>query len=172
MKFKNPKTLMWPVGAVLLTLVAIGLVVFFLPKGQARKFELQPIKVGILHSLSGTMATSESPLKDVALMTIAQINSSGGVMGRQLEPVVMDPASDWPTFAKMSRKLLAEDKVAVVFGCWTSVSRKTALPVFEELNGLLFYPVQYEGEATAATAPKLPWMAWMPCGSSDCSHPR
>jgi urea transport system substrate-binding protein len=104
------------------------------------------IKVGILHSLSGTMAISETSLKDVALMTIDEINANGGVMGKQLEPVVVDPASDWPLFAEKARELLTKDKVAVVFGCWTSVSRKSVLPVFEELNGLLFYPVQYEGE--------------------------
>jgi urea transport system substrate-binding protein len=104
------------------------------------------IKVGILHSLSGTMAISESALKETALMTIAEINAAGGVMGKQLEPVVVDPASNWPLFAEKSRQLLTQDKVAVVFGCWTSVSRKSVLPVFKELNGLLFYPVQYEGE--------------------------
>ncbi|GGX00721.1 urea ABC transporter substrate-binding protein [Pigmentiphaga litoralis] len=105
-----------------------------------------PIKVGILHSLSGTMAISETSLKDVALMTIDEINKSGGVLGRQIQPVVVDPASNWPLFAERARALLTQDKVAAVFGCWTSVSRKSVLPVFEELNGLLFYPVQYEGE--------------------------
>ena len=104
------------------------------------------IKVGILHSLSGTMAISETSLKDVALMTIDEINAKGGVMGKMLEPVVVDPASNWPLFAEKARELLTKDQVAVVFGCWTSVSRKSVLPVFEELNGLLFYPVQYEGE--------------------------
>ncbi len=104
------------------------------------------IKVGILHSLSGTMAISETALKETALMTIAEINAKGGVMGKKLEPVVVDPASNWPLFAEKARQLLAQDKVAVVFGCWTSVSRKSVLPVFKELNGLLFYPVQYEGE--------------------------
>ncbi len=104
------------------------------------------IKVGILHSLSGTMAISETALKETALMTIAEINKAGGVMGRKLEPVVVDPASNWPLFAEKSRQLLSKDKVDVVFGCWTSVSRKSVLPVFKELNGLLFYPVQYEGE--------------------------
>lgn len=104
------------------------------------------IKVGIMHSLSGTMAISETPLKDVALMTIDEINAKGGVLGKKLEPVVVDPASNWPLFAEKARQLLSRDKVAVVFGCWTSVSRKSVLPVFEELNGLLFYPVQYEGE--------------------------
>ena len=104
------------------------------------------IKVGVLHSLSGTMAISETVLKDVALMTIDEINAKGGVMGKKLEPVVVDPASNWPLFAEKARQLITQDKVAVVFGCWTSVSRKSVLPVFEELNGLLFYPVQYEGE--------------------------
>ncbi len=104
------------------------------------------IKVGVLHSLSGTMAISETVLKDVTLMAIEEINSKGGVMGKKLEAVVVDPASNWPLFAEKARQLLTQDKVAVVFGCWTSVSRKSVLPVFEELNGLLFYPVQYEGE--------------------------
>jgi len=104
------------------------------------------IKVGILHSLSGTMAISETSLKDVALMTIDEINAKGGVLGKKLEPVVVDPASNWPLFAEKARGLIAQDKVAVVFGCWTSVSRKSVLPVFKELNSLLFYPVQYEGE--------------------------
>ncbi len=109
-------------------------------------FAADTIKVGILHSLSGTMAISETSLKDVALMTIEEINAHGGVMGKKLEPVIVDPASNWPLFAEKARQLLAQDKVAVVFGCWTSVSRKSVLPVFKELNGLLFYPVQYEGE--------------------------
>ena len=108
-----------------------------------------PIKVGILHSLSGTMAISETSLKDVALMTIEEINEKGGVLGRKLEPVVVDPASDWPLFAQKARDLIQKEKVAVTFGCWTSVSRKSVLPVFEELNGLLFYPVQYEGEESS-----------------------
>jgi urea transport system substrate-binding protein len=106
----------------------------------------EPIKVGVLHSLSGTMAISETSLKDVALMTFEEINAAGGVMGRKIEPIVVDPASNWPLFAEKARQLITQDKVAAVFGCWTSVSRKSVLPVFEELNGLLFYPVQYEGE--------------------------
>jgi urea transport system substrate-binding protein len=105
-----------------------------------------PIKIGVLHSLSGTMAISETVLKDTVLMAIDEINAKGGVMGRKLEAVVVDPASNWPLFAERARQLLTQDKVAAVFGCWTSVSRKSVLPVFEELNGLLFYPVQYEGE--------------------------
>jgi urea transport system substrate-binding protein len=108
--------------------------------------EQKVVKVGILHSLSGTMAISESVLKDTALMAIDEINAKGGVMGYKIEAVVVDPASNWPLFAEKARGLLTQDKVAVVFGCWTSVSRKSVLPVFEELNGLLFYPVQYEGE--------------------------
>ena len=104
------------------------------------------IKVGILHSLSGTMAISETVLKDVALMTIDEINAKGGVLGKKLEPVVVDPASNWPLFAEKAKQLITQDKVAAVFGCWTSVSRKSVLPVFEETNSLLFYPVQYEGE--------------------------
>ena len=104
------------------------------------------IKVGILHSLSGTMAISETSLKDTALMTINEINANGGVLGKKLEPVVVDPASDWPLFAEKARQLITQDKVAVIFGAWTSVSRKSVLPVVEELNGLLFYPVQYEGQ--------------------------
>ncbi|MFZ4537368.1 urea ABC transporter substrate-binding protein [Propionivibrio sp.] len=104
------------------------------------------IKVGVLHSLSGTMAISETALKETVLMTIDEINKSGGVLGKKLEPVVVDPASNWPLFAEKARQLLTKDKVDVVFGCWTSVSRKSVLPVFKELNGLLFYPVQYEGE--------------------------
>ena len=104
------------------------------------------IKVGILHSLSGTMAISETALKETALMTIEEINAKGGVLGKKLEPVVVDPASNWPLFAEKARQLLTKDKVAVTFGCWTSVSRKSVLPVYKELNGLLFYPVQYEGE--------------------------
>jgi len=104
------------------------------------------IKVGILHSLSGTMAISETVLKDTALMAIDEINAKGGLLGKKLEPVVVDPASNWPLFAEKTKQLLTQDKVAVIFGCWTSVSRKSVLPVVEELNGLLFYPVQYEGE--------------------------
>ncbi|WP_200328159.1 urea ABC transporter substrate-binding protein [Thiocystis violacea] len=107
------------------------------------------IKVGILHSLSGTMAISETTLKDTMLMLIDEQNKKGGLLGKQLEPVVVDPASNWPLFAEKARELLEKDKVAAVFGCWTSVSRKSVLPVFEELNGLLFYPVQYEGEESS-----------------------
>jgi urea transport system substrate-binding protein len=104
------------------------------------------IKVGVLHSLSGTMAISESTLKDTVLMMIEEQNKKGGIMGKKLEPVVVDPASNWPLFAEKARDLLAQEKVDVIFGNWTSVSRKSVLPVVEELNGLLFYPVQYEGE--------------------------
>nr|WP_271628969.1 urea ABC transporter substrate-binding protein [Caldicellulosiruptor sp. DIB 104C] len=105
----------------------------------------ETIKVGILHSLSGTMSISEVSLRDAELMAIEEINNNGGVLGKKLEPIVEDGASDWPTFAEKAKKLLQKDKVAVIFGCWTSASRKAVLPVVEENNGLLFYPVQYEG---------------------------
>ena len=108
--------------------------------------EDETVKVGILHSLSGTMAISETSLRDVLLFTFDEINANGGVLGKQIEAVVADGASDWPVFAEKSEQLLAKDKCAAVFGCWTSVSRKFALPVFEKYKGLLFYPVQYEGE--------------------------
>jgi len=108
-----------------------------------------PIKIGVLHSLSGTMAISETTLKDTVLMMIDEQNRKGGLLGRKLEAVVVDPASDWPLFAEKARQLLEKDKVAVVFGAWTSVSRKSVLPVFEKNNGLLFYPVQYEGEESS-----------------------
>ena len=107
------------------------------------------IKVGVLHSLSGTMAISETTLKDTILLMIDEQNKKGGLLGRQLEAVVVDPASDWPLFAERARELLESEGVDVVFGCWTSVSRKSVLPVFEENNGLLFYPVQYEGEESS-----------------------
>ena len=107
------------------------------------------IKVGILHSLSGTMAISETTLKDVMLMLIEEQNKKGGLLGKKLEAVVVDPASNWPLFAEKARELISKEKVAAVFGCWTSVSRKSVLPVFEELNSLLFYPVQYEGEESS-----------------------
>lgn len=104
------------------------------------------IKVGVLHSLSGTMAISETTLKDAMLMLIEEQNKKGGLLGKKLEPVVVDPASDWPLFAEKARELISANEVDAVFGCWTSVSRKSVLPVFKELNSLLFYPVQYEGE--------------------------
>jgi len=107
------------------------------------------IKVGVLHSLSGTMAISETTLKDTVLMMIEEQNKKGGVLGKKLEPVVVDPASNWPMFAEKMRGLITQDKVDVTFGCWTSVSRKSVLPVVEELNGILFYPVQYEGEESS-----------------------
>lgn len=107
------------------------------------------IKVGILHSLSGTMAISETTLKDTILMMVEEQNAAGGLLGKKLEAVVVDPASNWPLFAEKARELIAKEKVDVVFGCWTSVSRKSVLPVFEELNSLLFYPVQYEGEESS-----------------------
>lgn len=107
------------------------------------------IKVGVLHSLSGTMAISETTLKDTVLMMVDEQNKKGGLLGKKLEAVVVDPASNWPLFAEKTRELLTKDKVDVIFGCWTSVSRKSVLPVVEELNGLLFYPVQYEGEESS-----------------------
>ncbi|MEN3951780.1 urea ABC transporter substrate-binding protein [Iodidimonas sp. SYSU 1G8] len=117
--------------------------------GSTAAHAAETIKVGILHSLSGTMAISETTLKDVMLMLIEEQNKKGGLLGKKLEAVVVDPASDWPLFAEKARELLAQQKVAAVFGCWTSVSRKSVLPVFEELNGILFYPVQYEGEESS-----------------------
>src|SRR5215203_358282 len=104
------------------------------------------VKVGVLHSLSGTMAISETSLRDVLLFTFDEINAKGGVLGKKIEPVVVDGASNWPLFAEKAKQLLEEDKVSVTFGCWTSVSRKSVLPVYEKNNGLLFYPVQYEGQ--------------------------
>jgi urea transport system substrate-binding protein len=127
----------WLVGAGGMTLGLLGA----LP-AQAE----DTIKVGILHSLSGTMAISETTLKDVMLMLIAEQNKKGGVLGKKLEAVVVDPASNWPLFAEKARELISQDKVAAVFGCWTSVSRKSVLPVFKELDSILFYPVQFEGE--------------------------
>src|ERR1700723_693008 len=132
-------------GMAAATLAAVGAV-----KAATSPAEAQAtggtIKVGIMHSLSGTMAISETTLKDVMLMLIDQQNKKGGVLGKKLEAVVVDPASNWPLFAEKARQLISVDKVAVVFGCWTSVSRKSVLPVFEELNSILFYPVQYEAE--------------------------
>ncbi|PWI33319.1 urea ABC transporter substrate-binding protein [Vibrio albus] len=116
--------------------------------GQAVAAE-DTIKVGVLHSLSGTMAISETTLKDTMLMLIDEQNKKGGLLGKKLEPVVVDPASNWPLFAEKARELISKDKVDAVFGCWTSVSRKSVLPVFEELDSLLFYPVQYEGEESS-----------------------
>ena len=133
------------IGILSLTVVTV---LAFVPAAASAKDE-GPIKIGILHSLSGTMAISETSLKDMALMTIEEINAKGGLLGRQLEAVVVDPASNWPLFAEKARELIQKHKVDVIFGCWTSVSRKSVLPVFEELNGLLFYPVQYEGEESS-----------------------
>ncbi|AUB78496.1 urea ABC transporter substrate-binding protein [Spiribacter sp. 1M153] len=129
--------------------LAAGVLALGLGGNSALAQEEDPIKVGILHSLSGTMAISETALKETVEMLIEQQNENGGLLGREIEPVVVDPASDWPRFAEQARQLLADDEVDVVFGTWTSVSRKSVLPVFEELNGLLFYPVQYEGEESS-----------------------
>src|SRR5580698_7685008 len=114
--------------------------------GSAALAQDKVVKVGILHSLSGTMAISETSLRDVLLYAFDEINAKGGVMGYKIQPVIVDGASNWPLFAEKAKQLLEEDKVAVTFGCWTSVSRKSVLPVFEKDKGLLFYPVQYEGE--------------------------
>src|SRR5467141_2808206 len=136
----RPQSCRW-LGAV--AGLAVGLATALPAKAQ------ETIKVGILHSLSGTMAISETTLKDVMLMLIDEQNKKGGLLGKKVEPVVVDPASNWPLFAEKARDLIQNQKVAVVVGCWTSVSRKSVLPVFEELNGLLFYPVQYEGEESS-----------------------
>ncbi|MFT5811806.1 MAG: urea transport system substrate-binding protein, partial [Rubritalea sp.] len=109
----------------------------------------ETIKVGVLHSLSGTMAISETTLKDTMLMLIEDQNKNGGLLGKQLEAVVVDPASNWPLFAEKARELISQEKVVSIFGAWTSVSRKSVLPVIEELNSILFYPVQYEGEESS-----------------------
>ena len=137
-------------SASALRVVVLGLLVLrFGLVGPTVRADEGTIKIGILHSLSGTMAISESVLKDTVLMLIADQNRKGGLLGRKLEPIVVDPASDWDVFAGKARELLTKEKVAVVFGCWTSASRKSVLPIFEQLNGLLFYPVQYEGEESS-----------------------
>src|ERR1700760_4215153 len=133
-------------GVAAATVAAVGAVKAASTPAEAQAPAGGTIKVGILHSLSGTMAISETTLKDVMLMLIEQQNKKGGVLGRKLEAVVVDPASNWPLFAEKARELISKDKVSAVFGCWTSVSRKSVLPVFKELNGILFYPVQYEGQ--------------------------
>jgi urea transport system substrate-binding protein len=127
-------------------LAATAGLVLGLASFTAAKAADDTIKVGVLHSLSGTMAISETTLKDTVLFMIDEQNKKGGILGKKLEAVVVDPASNWPLFAEKARELITKDKVAVVFGCWTSVSRKSVLPVFKELNSILFYPVQYEGE--------------------------
>ncbi len=114
--------------------------------GDMKKTDAETVKIGVLHSLTGTMAISEISLRDAVLMAVGEINAAGGVLGKKIEPVVVDPASDWPLFNQKAKELITTHKVAVTFGCWTSVSRKSCLPVFEEYNQLLFYPVQYEGE--------------------------
>jgi urea transport system substrate-binding protein len=128
-------------GAAMMATSALGL-------GAAQAAD-DVIKVGVLHSLSGTMAISETTLKDAVLMMVDDLNKNGGLLGKKVEAVVVDPASDWPLFAEKARELIEVEKVDVVFGCWTSVSRKSVLPVFEELNSMLFYPVQYEGEESS-----------------------
>ena len=131
------------------SLPALGLLAALSLAGGKAVAADDTIKIGILHSLSGTMAISETTLKDVMLMLIDGQNKKGGVLGKKLEAVVVDPASNWPLFAEKARELIEKDKVAATFGCWTSVSRKSVLPVFEELNSILFYPVQYEGEESS-----------------------
>jgi len=131
---------------IIKTLAALAFVSAAVFSPRAASAEDKVVKVGILHSLSGTMAISETSLRDILLYTFDQINAKGGVMGYKIEPVIVDGHSDWPTFAEKAKELLEQDKVAVMFGCWTSVSRKYVLPVVEKDNGLLFYPVQYEGE--------------------------
>ncbi|QFR32070.1 urea ABC transporter substrate-binding protein [Ancylobacter sp. TS-1] len=126
--------------------VAVGAAALALAGTAIPASAQETIKVGVLHSLSGTMAISETTLKDTVLFMVQEQNAAGGVLGKKLEAVVVDPASNWPLFAEKARELIAKEKVAVVFGCWTSVSRKSVLPVFKELNSILFYPVQYEGE--------------------------
>ncbi len=138
----------WLRGIGLAT-AAIAATTMLAPQVQAQTPAPPPIKIGILHSLSGTMAISETTLKDVMLMLIDEQNKKGGVLGRKLQAVVVDPASNWPLFAEKARQLITVDKVAAVFGCWTSVSRKSVLPVFEETGNILFYPVQYEGEESS-----------------------
>jgi urea transport system substrate-binding protein len=134
-----------PRGTALVLLV-LQLLLVVIPSACAGE---ETIKIGILHSLSGTMAISEAVLKNTVLMLIEDQNKKGGLLGRKLEPVIVDPASDWDMFAEKARELLTKERVAVVFGCWTSASRKAVLPIFEQLNGLLFYPVQYEGEESS-----------------------
>lgn len=131
------------------TVGALGLVCGMTLSAVSTQAEEDTIKVGVLHSLSGTMAISETTLKDTMLMLIEEQNKKGGLLGKQLEPVVVDPASNWPLFAEKTRELISQEGVDAIFGCWTSVSRKSVLPVVEELNGLLFYPVQYEGEESS-----------------------
>lgn len=129
-------------GNVMMTaLAAAGIAV-----GATSVRAADTVKIGVLHSLSGTMAISETSLRDVVLMAVDELNAKGGVLGKKVEPVVVDPASDWPLFNEKAKELITKEKVAVTFGCWTSVSRKSCLPTFEEYNALLFYPVQYEGE--------------------------
>ncbi|MES2822923.1 MAG: urea ABC transporter substrate-binding protein [Pseudomonadota bacterium] len=129
--------------------IACGITIASFSAYAADAVKAETIKVGVLHSLSGTMAISETTLKDTMLMLIEEQNKKGGLLGKKLEAVVVDPASNWPLFAEKTRELLEKEKVAAIFGCWTSVSRKSVLPVIEELNGILFYPVQYEGEESS-----------------------
>ncbi len=132
------------IGISILILLVFGS--YFIPGLTQAASKSDSVKIGILHSLTGTMAISETSLRDVVLMAVNEINAKGGVLGKKIKPVVVDPASDWDLFAVKAEELLGKEKVSAVFGCWTSVSRKKVLPVFEKHNGLLFYPVQYEGQ--------------------------
>jgi urea transport system substrate-binding protein len=147
--YKREEAKMSKQGGTLYGMTAASMVAAATLFGPGAHAADDTIKIGVLHSLSGTMAISESTLKDTVLMMVDDLNKQGGLLGKKVEAVVVDPASDWPLFAEKARELIQKDKVAVVFGCWTSVSRKSVLPVFEELNGLLFYPVQYEGEESS-----------------------
>ena len=149
-------------------LYAAAAVLFAFTSGAGTAKAEESIKIGILHSLSGTMAISETILKDLMLMEVADVNAKGGLLGKKIEPVVVDPASNWPLFAEKARELLVKDKVAAVFGCWTSVSRKSVLPVFEELNGLLFYPL----ENTKARKPPTIFSTEARCLTTRRCHPR
>src|SRR5262245_19970943 len=135
--------------AAAVTAFAVAAASALLAWGTAQAQTQGTIKVGVLHSLSGTMAISETTLKDTVLMMVDDINKKGGLLGKKVEAVVVDPASNWPLFAEKARELISKEKVSVLLGCRTSVSRKSVLPVFEELNSMLFYPVQYEGEESS-----------------------
>ena len=137
------------IGSAKVLICALAAGVLLVISGVCGAAAEETIKIGVLHSLSGTMAISETTLKDTVLMLVDEQNKKGGLLGKKLEAVVVDPASNWPLFAEKARELIEKEKVAAVFGCWTSVSRKSVLPVFEELNSILFYPVQYEGEESS-----------------------
>ncbi len=133
-------------GKPIVYMMCLGIFTGFLSLSNTARSSDETVKIGVLHSLTGTMAISETSLRDVVLMAVEEINAKGGVLGKKIDPVVVDPASDWDLFAVKARELLVDEKASAVFGCWTSVSRKKVLPVFEKYKGLLFYPVQYEGQ--------------------------